>query len=257
MQRSNDNNEEGSFSPFDIWEKGGLTTHLGGINATKALISELLPLSNGRVLEIGCGTGYTSSLLAKIPDVRLTSIDLLHGNMLKAKNRLEKTGGTHYVGLLQADAHWLPFPELSFKYTLLESVLVFCDQAKVLSEIHRLLEPGGKLLLNEFTFLKTPEAPLLSILKNRMHLDAKQQSEWESLLVSSGFHSVRSSVHKFRFCVQFIDHLKVDGVRDYFRAMIAGIGDRTIRRNFFKREMLAATRSFLPYVGFGLYSATK
>jgi SAM-dependent methyltransferase len=257
MQNANDRSEDGSFSPFDIWEKGGSTTHLGGISATRALMDEISPLSNNRILEIGCGTGYTSSLLASIPGIRLTSFDLLHGNLRKAQNRLEKLEANQDVRLLQADAHWLPFQDRSFTCVLLESVLVFCDQTRVLSEIQRVLEPGGKILLNEFTFLKPPDASLLSIVKDRMHLEAKQQSEWESLLISSGFRSINSSVYKIRFGVQFSDHLKVDGVRNYFHAMIAGIGDRAIRRNFFNREMLAAARSFLPYVGYGLYSGIK
>lgn len=257
MQNANDRSEAGSFSPFDIWEKGGSTTHLGGIGATRALMDEIPPLSNDRILEIGCGTGYTSSLLARIPGIRLTSIDLLHGNLLKAQNRLEKLENNQAVRLFQADAHWLPFQDRSFKCALLESVLVFCDQTRVLSEIQRVLETGGKILLNEFTFLKPPDASLISIVKDRMHLEAKQQQEWESLLGSSGFHSIRSSVYKFSVGAQFMDHMKVDGVRNYFHAMIAGIGDRSIRRNFFNREMLAAARSFLPYVGYGLYSGIK
>lgn len=257
MQNANDKSEEESFSPFDIWEKGGLTTHLGGIGATRALLNEIPTLSNDRILEIGCGTGYTSSLLARIPGIRLTSFDLMYGNLLKAQNRLEKLEDNQDVQLLQADAHWLPFQDRSFKCVLLESVLVFCDQTRVLSEIQRVLEPGGKILLNEFTYLKTPEASLLSIVKDRMHLEAKLQQEWECLLVLSGFHSIRSSTYKISFGVQFADHLNVDGVGNYFHAMIAGIGDRAIRRNFFNREMLAAARSFLPYVGYGLYSGIK
>lgn len=250
-------NEEEKFSPFDIWQKGGVTEHLGGIAATRVLITEILPSPNGRILEIGCGTGYTSSLLAKIPGVRVTAFDLLHGNLLKAKDRLKKPENNPSVQFLQADAHRLPFGDRFFEYVLLESVLVFCDQPLVLTEILRVLDSGGKILFNEFTYLKPPPAPLVSILTDRMGLAARQQEEWEALLDSAGFHSIHSSVHRFSFGSQLVSHMKVDGVGNYFRAMIAGIGDRGIRRNFFNKEMLAAARSFLSFIGYGLYSGIK
>lgn len=257
MRRNTDQIEGEPFSPFDIWEKGGLTEHLGGIAATKTLIAEILPLPKLHILEIGCGTGYTSSLLSKIPGAKVTACDLLYGNLSKAITQSPNSESNPPVHWLQADVHRLPLNEHSFQYVMLESVLVFCSQPLALSEIHRVLEPGGKILINEFTFLKPPPAPLVSILTDRMKLSARQQKEWERLLSSAGFHSIHSSIHRFSFGSQFITHLKVDGVGNYFRAMIAGIGDRTIRRTFFNREMLAAAKSFLPYVGYGLYSAIK
>ena len=257
MRRNTDQIEGESFSPFDIWEKGGLTEHLGGIAATQTLIAEILPSPKLHILEVGCGTGYTSSLLAKIPGAKVTACDLLHGNLLKAKTRPRNSECNPSVQWLQADAHRLPLDELSFQYVMLESVLVFCNPPLVLSEIHRVLEPGGKILINEFTFLKPPPARLVSILTDRMGLCARQQEEWERLLSAAGFNSVHSSIHRFSFGNQFVTHLKVDGVGNYFRAMIAGIGDRKIRRTFFNREMLGAAKSFLPYVGYGLYSAIK
>ena len=53
------------------------------------------------------------------------------------------------------------------------------------------------------------------------------------------------------------NHLKVDGVRNYFSALVAGISDTTIKRTFFTKEMLNAAKSFLPYVGYGLYTGSK
>ena len=52
--------------PFDIWQSGGMTEHLGGVAATRRLLELCSPLPGQRVLDIGCGTGYTACLLAKV-----------------------------------------------------------------------------------------------------------------------------------------------------------------------------------------------
>jgi ubiquinone/menaquinone biosynthesis C-methylase UbiE len=47
-----------NFTVFDIWEKLGVTEHLGGIKATKHLIDLCGIIPGQFVLDMGCGTGY-------------------------------------------------------------------------------------------------------------------------------------------------------------------------------------------------------
>ena len=58
------------FKPADLWEKLGITEHVGGVYASRRLI-KLYDINLGQyVLGIGCGTGYTACLLAKEHVVR-------------------------------------------------------------------------------------------------------------------------------------------------------------------------------------------
>ena len=54
---------EGKFTPFDIWEKGGLTEHLGGIYATRRLLTRCHLTAGQQILDVGCGTGFTACYL--------------------------------------------------------------------------------------------------------------------------------------------------------------------------------------------------
>lgn len=51
-------------TPFTIWETGGVTEHLGGVAATRRLLTSCRIARGQRVLDLGCGTGYTAALLA-------------------------------------------------------------------------------------------------------------------------------------------------------------------------------------------------
>jgi SAM-dependent methyltransferase len=126
--------------------------------------------------------------------------------------------------------------------------------AAVIAEIRRVLKPGGIIGVNEFTFQKLPPASLVSLLTGTMGIHTFRQDTWESILRSTGFAEVTSSVHRIDLWEQLASHLEADGLKNYLAAMVVGVGDTSIRRTFFDKEMLLAARDFLPYVGCGLYT---
>jgi hypothetical protein len=90
-----------------------------------------------------------------------------------------------------------------------------------------------------------------------MGIHTFRQDEWESVLRSAGFAEVSSSVHRINLWEQLASHLEADGLKNYLAAIITGVRDTSIRSTFFKKEMLAAARDFLPYVGYGLYTGRR
>ena len=161
------------------------------------------------------------------------------------------------VRIVRADAHRPPFSDAIFDTVIIESVLVFCDAATVITEIRRVLKPDSVLGVNEFTFLKSPPARLVSLLTVTLGIHTFQQGEWETILRKAGFADVTSSVHKINLWEQLASHLKADGVKNYLTAILTGVKDTSIRGTFFNKEMLAAARDFLPYVGYGIYTGKK
>ncbi len=106
-------------------------------------LQELLRLpSDGWMLDAGGGTGRVSSLLR--PLVGNLAVSDLSLNMLaeaRAKGKLNP---------LQAHAESLPFPDVCFERVLVVDALHhFCDQRKTLSELLRVLKPGGRLVIEE------------------------------------------------------------------------------------------------------------
>ena len=92
--------------------------------------------ARGRVLDIGCGTGYHMRFISNA-----TGIDTSREMVKRAK----KTGKRVLLG----SAERLPFGDGSFGTALcLFTVLNMCDCAKAVREMARVLEPGGRAIIS-------------------------------------------------------------------------------------------------------------
>lgn len=100
----------------------------------------------GRVLDVGCGYGFATKTLAKErKDLMIYGIDRDKKRILEAKRHKEG------VSFQVADAERIPFEDKYFSAVMSLEVLEHVDDPKkVLSEINRVLKPGG------IFFLTTP-----------------------------------------------------------------------------------------------------
>jgi ubiquinone/menaquinone biosynthesis C-methylase UbiE len=100
----------------------------------------------GDVLELGVGTGLNLRVYA--PAARVIGIDV----ELPLVRTAQARSLTRDAWVLVADAQRLPFPNAAFDYVT--AALVFCsipDPAQALSEVARVLRPGGRLIQLEHT----------------------------------------------------------------------------------------------------------
>ena len=100
--------------------------------------------ARGRTLEVAIGTGLNLSYYPTA--VQLTGVDFSAGMLRVAAKRAAAEQVS--VELVQADAQRLPFGNALFDTVV--CTLALCavpDQAAVVAEIHRVLQPGGHLLL--------------------------------------------------------------------------------------------------------------
>jgi ubiquinone/menaquinone biosynthesis C-methylase UbiE len=115
----------------------------------------LLEDANGRVLEIGAGTGANLDLYDKgVTELVLTEPE---EPMAKRLERKAATGGRP-VSVVRAPAEQLPFPDDSFDTAV--CTLVLCtvrDPHQALAEIRRVLRPGGRLLFLEHVRSEDPK----------------------------------------------------------------------------------------------------
>lgn len=94
------------------------------------------------ILDCGCGTGVNLDLLA--PYGRVTGIDL-------AERGLQFARADGHRRLARANAAALPFPDTTFDLVASFDVIYALgddDEAAALREMHRVLVPGGALVLN-------------------------------------------------------------------------------------------------------------
>jgi protein-L-isoaspartate O-methyltransferase len=119
---------------------------------TRARLRETLhPQPGERVLEIGPGTGYYSLDLSEWlgPEGTLELFDIQQEMLDHAMRRVADRGLTNVIATL-GDATALPHADDSVDAVVLTAVLgEIPDQDAALSEIARVLRPGGRLIVGE------------------------------------------------------------------------------------------------------------
>ena len=102
--------------------------------------------AEGDTLEIAIGTGRN---LAYYPSAaKLTGVELSEKMLDRARDRASRLGRD--VDLRQGDAQHLEFPDESFDTVVCTcSLCTIPDDVAAIREAHRVLRPGGKLLLLE------------------------------------------------------------------------------------------------------------
>jgi len=106
------------------------------------VLDRLHPAHGERILDIGCGSGrLTAAILARAPSAWVTAIDRSWTMIVEAQRHLG--GGPRFV---QADGARLPFLT-SFDAVFSTATFHWVpDHPRLFSEIHRVLEPGGRLV---------------------------------------------------------------------------------------------------------------
>lgn len=125
---------------------GGLRP--GGLELTQHLLGFGMFAENSRILDAGCGTGTTAEYLERTLKMAVVGVDRSESMLIEARNL------SGWMTLVCAPLEDLPFSSGSFDGIICECVLSQTDADAVLAEFHRVLRPGGTLLLTDL-YLKT------------------------------------------------------------------------------------------------------
>ncbi|MER5355676.1 methyltransferase domain-containing protein [Kitasatospora sp. NPDC002551] len=135
-----------------------------GVRRLRAWAHERLAAAPGeRALDVGCGTGSETQVLAAAVGPHGTAIGLEPHPGLRALAERRAAGAGSPARFRDGDALALPFPDAELDAVRCERVLQhLTDPARAVAEIARVLRPGGRVALLDTdwaTFLLHPASP--------------------------------------------------------------------------------------------------
>jgi len=115
---------------------------------------------NGQVLDIATGTGDVAlEIASRTPDsVRIVGEDFTQGMLLHGRDKIAASPYAHRIVLVNAPCESIPHPDACFDgITIAFGIRNVVDRAAGLREMCRVLKPGGRAVILEFS---TPLNPL-------------------------------------------------------------------------------------------------
>src|SRR5690554_1756309 len=104
------------------------------------------------ILDIATGTGDLAIMLAKSTDAKITGFDLSAGMLEVGRKKVNEHGLENRIEMIQGDAENMPFENDTFDcITVAFGVRNFENLKQGLDEIYRVLKPGGKFIILEFS----------------------------------------------------------------------------------------------------------
>lgn len=152
------------------------------------------------VLEVGSGMGlFAQELAEKYPSNHIHTIEISMTQIKKDSH----TSSNRFA--LQGDAHYLPYKNAAFDVIFCRYLLEHVRQPElVLTEIKRLLKPGGKFYIQENNIsvhIFEPECPYFEeiwkkfvLLQKQLGGDALIGKRLFALLRQAGFRSIKLSI---------------------------------------------------------------
>lgn len=107
-------------------------------------------------LDVACGTGDLAlAAAAKHPQIKVTGVDFVPEMVEASQNKARKKNLADRIHILQGDALHLPFADNSFDVAgIAFGIRNIPDRKRALSEMLRVVAPGGQVMVLEMTFVQ-------------------------------------------------------------------------------------------------------
>ncbi|MDA7430215.1 bifunctional demethylmenaquinone methyltransferase/2-methoxy-6-polyprenyl-1,4-benzoquinol methylase UbiE [Primorskyibacter aestuariivivens] len=123
-----------------------------------AMMDWLAPRAGQKLLDVAGGTGDISfRFLARAGHAEAVVLDLTEPMLVEGRKRAEAEHMSDQLDWVVGDAMALPFPDNSFDvYTISFGIRNVTRPAEALAEAYRVLRPGGRLMVLEFSQIPNP-----------------------------------------------------------------------------------------------------
>ncbi|HXM34423.1 MAG TPA: class I SAM-dependent methyltransferase [Pyrinomonadaceae bacterium] len=176
---------------FNEWAKAGRGESMerGHRPVGEQAIEKMSVTDEARVLDVGCGSGWASRLLAgKAKHGRVVGIDISDEMIRLAR---ETANDFSNLSFQVASAEQLPFESGEFTDAFsMESLYYYADMSRALAEIRRVLAPGG-LFVNVVDLYQENKPSHQWIEKLQVPVHLLSIAEYHSLFEQTGFVEVQ------------------------------------------------------------------
>lgn len=156
-------------------------------NRFYAILARRYARKSGKLLEEGCGLGHLVGQLEK--DFSTFGMDINHWALKQAAEAAAQTN------LVCSSAGELPYPNQSFNAIISKHVVEHLpDPKKAVSEIGRILQPGGTLILatpNLSSMLKPLKGERWIGYQDPTHISLHTPEEWKEMIGLAGMKIIK------------------------------------------------------------------
>lgn len=126
----------------------------------KALAAGLRLPEHGIVLDVAIGTAEVAmEICRRHPGVRVVGVDFSPAMLAAGRRKIERRNFNNRIEMAAGDGRWLPVRSASVDaVTISFGIRNIEEKDLVLGEFYRVLKPGGRLCIMEFSY---PDLPLL------------------------------------------------------------------------------------------------
>jgi SAM-dependent methyltransferase len=233
--------------------------HPGGFDSTNRLLDSYKLDKSKKVLDIACGKGTTSILIAKRFDCKVVGVDISPDLIKEAKDLAIKNKVDNLIDFQVADATRLPFNDNEFDVSIAQAMLVLIDDKEsVIKEALRVINPTGLAGWIELTWRQNPSEQFIQQVSNVIcaycMLNVRISDDWDKLFIQAGASGLRTIIYPMYFS-GFLGMIKDEGFSNSIRVIRKYLTDSKVRtrmntmNRFFKRNE--------DIFGYGIYTMTK
>lgn len=136
-----------------LWDRYVVPPLVSAACSSKPIMKQrekIVPLADGHVLEVGCGSGTNFALYDPARVTHLSAIEPSPGMVSRARRSLSGTALAGDTDLIETGAEAIPLETGSVDTAVITFVLcTIPDWESSLAEVRRVLKPGGRVLFSE------------------------------------------------------------------------------------------------------------
>jgi len=150
----------GGYLSFGYWKRAGITYVQAAENLLDLLCAKLNMNENSVLCDVGCGMGAQDFyILEKSKPKKIEALDATRIHIHIAKERALRCGTEEdRISFIYGTALSMPYPDNHFSHLLsVEAPEHFNTREKFFTEAYRVLQPGGVVVMSDFSMREKPK----------------------------------------------------------------------------------------------------